>query len=62
MFLCENPLEDVAKLYISFGCFLQNSVLDEPITETVCIVADTDKWYVLTTVGLKYCRSMWLIR
>lgn len=27
-------------------CSLQHPVLDEPIAEAVCIIADTDKWTV----------------
>jgi hypothetical protein len=30
----------------------QDSVLDEPIAEASCIVADMDKWYVFSFVTL----------
>ena len=31
---------------------LQSSVLDESIAESACIVADTDKWWVLSCTML----------
>lgn len=35
-----------SRLHADLTHALQNSVLDEPIAETVCIIADTDKWTV----------------
>jgi len=31
-------------MYKSVLCFVKNSVLDEPIAEASCIVADLDDW------------------
>lgn len=37
---------DVILIKISSLCPVQHPVLDEPIAEAVCIIADTDKWTV----------------
>ena len=50
------------------GCVSQHSVVDDAVSEAVCIIADTDKWCVfniklilLLKVFLTFCLMNYLI-